>query len=213
MSHFAVLVAGENPEFELAPFHEFECTGDDNEFVQELDRTEEFRIEYEHATTTRYKAPDGTMHRQVPVKSVQSFAEWVQDYHGQKITTAPIIETEHKYGFTLVNSENEVLRVVDRTNPNYKWDWWTVGGRYTGLLLLKDGRRVDTARKSEIDCNDETFSVFAFVYNREWHERGKMGWFASVSDEKDSTEWNQIVRGFIKSLPDNELLTVVDCHI
>ena len=34
MSHYSVLVIGENVEEQLAPFHEFECTGDDNEYVQ-----------------------------------------------------------------------------------------------------------------------------------------------------------------------------------
>lgn len=42
MSHFAVLVVGE-VEHNLAPFHEFECTGTDNEFVQDVDQTEEAR--------------------------------------------------------------------------------------------------------------------------------------------------------------------------
>ena len=23
------------------------------------------------------------------------------------------------------------------TNPNSKWDWWTIGGRWSGLLMLK----------------------------------------------------------------------------
>jgi hypothetical protein len=43
MSHFVVLVIGEDPTAQLAPFHEFECTGQDDQFVQTLDRTEEVR--------------------------------------------------------------------------------------------------------------------------------------------------------------------------
>ena len=41
MSHFVVMVIGEDPEAELAPFHEFECTGLDDQYVQDVDITEE----------------------------------------------------------------------------------------------------------------------------------------------------------------------------
>ena len=35
MSHFTVLVIGENIDQQLAPFHEFECTGTNDEFVKD----------------------------------------------------------------------------------------------------------------------------------------------------------------------------------
>lgn len=35
MSHFTVLVIGPNYEEQLAPYHEFECTGCDDEYVQD----------------------------------------------------------------------------------------------------------------------------------------------------------------------------------
>lgn len=46
MSHFSVLVVGDNVEVQLAPYHEFECTGRDDQYVQEIDETEEARAEY-----------------------------------------------------------------------------------------------------------------------------------------------------------------------
>ena len=36
MSHFAVLVIGPDPERQLAPYHEFECTGMDDEYVDNV---------------------------------------------------------------------------------------------------------------------------------------------------------------------------------
>src|SRR3546814_8966760 len=41
MSHFGVLVIGGNVEQQLAPYHEFECTGLNDQFVQDIDVTEE----------------------------------------------------------------------------------------------------------------------------------------------------------------------------
>src|SRR6478736_5292678 len=55
MSHFSVLVIGPDYEKQLAPYHEFECTGVDDEFVKEVDDTEQQREEFLSQKTTRYK--------------------------------------------------------------------------------------------------------------------------------------------------------------
>jgi len=60
MSHFTVLVIGDDPERQLAPFHEFECTGTDDQYVQDIDITKEARKKYEEATEVQLVAPDGT---------------------------------------------------------------------------------------------------------------------------------------------------------
>ena len=36
-------------------------------------------------------------------------------------------------------------------NPASKWDWWTIGGRWSGLLKMKDGTTADSARIADID--------------------------------------------------------------
>jgi len=51
MSHFTVVVVGDDYEEQLAPYHEFECTGRDDEYVIDVDRTEETRREYEEQTS------------------------------------------------------------------------------------------------------------------------------------------------------------------
>ena len=38
-------------------------------------------------------------------------------------------------------------------NPNSKWDWWQVGGRWSGSIKTKDGRKVDSCRLKEIDLS------------------------------------------------------------
>lgn len=62
MSHFAVLVVGNDYEKALAPFHEFECTNRDDEYVQEIDITQELLDEYEKQTIDRLKDMDGNLH-------------------------------------------------------------------------------------------------------------------------------------------------------
>jgi hypothetical protein len=40
-----------------------------------------------------------------------------------------------------------------------------------------------------------------------------MGWFACVSDEKDEAVWHREFSDLFDGLPDNTLITIVDCHI
>lgn len=66
MSHMAVLVNTQTldeSELErvLQPYHEFECTGIEDEFVQTIDETDVRRAEYLKNTTRVYRFPDGTV--------------------------------------------------------------------------------------------------------------------------------------------------------
>ncbi|NTF17986.1 hypothetical protein G6L37_06185 [Agrobacterium rubi] len=40
----------------------------------------------------------------------------------------------HKYGWVSVDDDGKIVNVTKRTNPNGKWDYWTLGGRYAGRL-------------------------------------------------------------------------------
>lgn len=191
MSHFSVLVVGGDVDAQLAPYHEFECTGMDNEYVQEIDRTEEARQIYAEDRTQAARDPQGELHAffdehgewvpglsksvgdgpldagrrtyfvpegweqvEVPTAQVQSFARFAQSYYG--VTPVKrVLEIDrakaHKYGYVLLTDGGEVLKLVRRTNPNRKWDWYEVGGRWSNFLLTKDGARCDTARKGDVD--------------------------------------------------------------
>jgi hypothetical protein len=274
MSHFTVAVitpsrpSDEDLAAVMQPFHEFECTGTDDQYVQNVDITEDARAEYAADTTRRYRDPAGTLHDpyedrfyrdplptenpgfgtggngkiawtskdwgdgrgyrpkvhfvpdgwddiRVPTPEVQTFAEWLEGYYGLK----PVLPGGHeKHGFVEVSPEGEVLRAIKRTNPNAKWDWWQVGGRWDGLLALRDGVFASQACIADIDPTrrgfdaNEPLRTFAVLHNGQWFARGEMGWFAAVSDAKPDDQWNE---EFAKLLADNPdaWLTVVDCHI
>jgi hypothetical protein len=407
MSHFSVLVVGNDVEGQLAPYHEFECTGVDDQYVQDIDRTEEARAEYEKDTATRYRDPEGVLHDpftpegnwdnrfwreltkdetaqygrtceremedgtrlettdwhdgkgyrtkafafpsegwaevEVPCTQVETFAEWTEGYYGTKVVpfgqqpnlVANDDDSNHKYGYILLNEDGSVAKIIDRTNPNRHWDWWKLGGRWHGYFKLKEKALgaaaaalgepglqrmdpdyeppeegwVDQCLKGDIDieamrdyeggkaaerfdifaeatagcpahlpwpeiqkrnlrpgtdedgepnidyeaarneygaqpavralrssgnedarwfepdeflCGREEYiararrsaiSTFAVVKDGQWYEKGRMGWWAMVSDEKDQDVWNEQFAGLIDGLPDDTLLSVVDCHI
>ena len=305
MSHFGVLVIGENVDDQLAPFHEFECTGVDDEHVVDVDETAEVLQEY----AERDKS-DG-----------KGLLEWACDWHGMKATTAANLdlEGEHKYGYILLDDAGEPVKFVRRTNPNKKWNWYQVGGRWTGFFKVKEGAEadvgtpglmtpraeaghgdsllkrdvdmegmradavaralamfdhfepafrghpipvfaefrarfpdsIDAAREayhadpvsvalkaledkehrlpfmttpSELFCGGDRDAVIrkaraeallthAILKDGQWVERGEMGWFACVHDEKDLAAWEQEFSAMLDALPDDARLTIVDCHI
>lgn len=177
MSHFTVLVIGPDHEAALAPFHEFECTGKDDKYVIDIDKTEEARKEFEKDTDRMLKGPDGELvcaydnrfyrdptpeesakaapwdkNRQVkevpngweeltiPSSEHKTFAEWCDDYHGwSSVKHGEKPGEEHKHGYVQLDEKGEVAKCIDHTNPNSRWDWYQVGGRWTGYFPLKDG--------------------------------------------------------------------------
>ena len=197
MSHFVVLVIGAEVEKQLAPYHEFECTGRADEFVVDVDITAEARETFAKSTKRRLRDPDGKLHEpcddrfyrdptpeenekagpmlgtgcgggvlfhskdwgdgrgyrakvrfvpdgwtevDAPACDVESFAEWVDGHYGAHPVPhgeEPDKTGPHKYGYALLDAAGGVVKVVDRTNPNARWDWFVVGGRWTGFFKMK----------------------------------------------------------------------------
>ena len=68
------------------------------------------------------EVPTNLEKRMVPFKeSYVTFEEFVKDWHGKEKRD----ETYNRYGYW--------------ENPNAKWDWWEVGGRWAGFFKLKPG--------------------------------------------------------------------------
>lgn len=381
MSHFTVLVIGENPEKQLAPYHEFECTGENDEYVLDIDVTEETKEEYLEQEETRivdengthydtlhskfhrepteeekkiigdvtesggvegiiyryddwndgegkrikvYELPEGYKEVEMEVSEFMSFRDYLSEYEGREdfvpFGSSPDYEKAHKFGYVLLGKNGEVEKVIRRTNPNNKWDWYLLGGRWTGYFKLKEGATgvvgkpgimtalpaencVDQAYKRDIDfesmyqqaekdagirydmiaalfpdnkipklekswkeilempgegrdnrklyhsqesvkawnaalskknlspfsydidkyqyTRDEyiararryAVATFAVIKDGIWYEKGEMGWWGCVSDEKDPEKWCEEFEKLLASVSDDTLLSVYDCHI
>jgi hypothetical protein len=151
------MVVGDNVEEQLRPFHEFECTGVDDEYVQDIDVTEEILKYIEEA-----KAEGNPCDPQT-----------VFEYHYGE---------NSKYSYIEFNDSAVGFRAIRRTNPNAQWDWYQIGGRWSGFFRLKEdskscvmgkdslvypsekgqGLRADSALKGDIDFD---------AMRKEAHER------------------------------------------
>ena len=63
------------------------------------------------------------------------------------------------------------------------------------------------------EYRDSAIATFAVLKDGVWYERGEMGWWGCVSDEKEKDAWNAEVSKLIDSVSDDTRITVVDCHI
>jgi len=141
-------------------------------------------------------------------------------------------------------------------NENSKWDWWVIGGRWTGyydgykpeedpqnletcLFCGGTGKRIEMGMERCNGCDgkgkrvksmlerhygdifpvetllagwEENKAPFAIVTRDGWFEKGKMGWWAIVSDEKDKDMWRDEARGVLEKYRDHTAV-VVDVHI
>lgn len=311
MSHFTVLVIGENVEAQLQPYHEYECTGIKDQYVLDVDKTDEVSEWLQRKIYYGPKKDGGQLdcqyHQDRADELLSSYEEITRSEMFAKEGRDEHEEIIDWHGYEL--KEGKWIRF---TNPNAKWDWWVVGGRWTGFFTLKQGTTgevgkpglmtpiakpgyCDSTLKRNIDfdsmkmtqqlkaaeewhaVNDvikksdsfrtwdeitekknygdkqralynsqpeviafnkinswfrskvedylipkeeyvqkevDTVAVtFAVVKDGVWYERGKMGWWACVSDEKEQDDWNKEFWALIDGLPDDTLLTVVDCHI
>lgn len=235
MSHFSVLVIGGNPEEQLAPYQENNMGDCPEQYLEFFDVTDEYLKEYQENPEHQKEYPnfEAFMH---------SYSRYEKNDDG-------------RYGY--------------RENPNKKWDWYQLGGRFGNSLILKDGRFANQAKAKDIswqmmeerrrieaerdwqaftiwlnsenrgNCHthfkwgvqsdkekkDEyeskesfmerrrSFTTFAVVKDKQWAEKGSMGWWACVSNEKPPTEWQAQFRAIIESLNEDELVSVYDCHI
>lgn len=148
MSHFSVLVVTDGTSIEdleaaLLPYHEYESTGF-KQFVIDVDMTDECRNDY--------AAWSG---------DPMTFAEFATQ-EGYELHTTPPRNLPNMYGF--VNEKGEVVKLTRRTNPNSKWDWWKIGGRYSNVLITYHGSPRDCAPWSTVDV---TATNAARLANRE----------------------------------------------
>lgn len=58
------------------------------------------------------------------------------------------------------------------------------------------------------------FSVFSIITSDgHWQEKGNMGWFGMVSDEKEPTEWSDIIKNILSECRPTDRLSIYDLHI
>lgn len=123
-------------------------------------------------------------------------------------------EDFYQYAIRYVDKDNILPdgSVKENYNPHAKWDWWEIGGRWSGMINGDDSARVGDV----IDILPDDFVTYAAVTpDGVWHAPGDMGWFGCSTDTE--SEWDEWQRTYKKRYLDtadpNWHIFIVDCHI
>ena len=158
MSHFAVIVVGENVEKQLEPYAEQDMKEEYRKFEDIEDSSleeyknkevdivvfsdgslhhkyeEQFRYNPPGVFSTEWKYPeDSTIRKGNFNELYKTFEEYMEKWHG----TRQRDEETGRYGFWY--------------NPNAKWDWYSVGGRWTGYFKAKENSVGELGRPGVFD--------------------------------------------------------------
>ena len=147
------------------------------------------------------------------------------------------------YPFKAGKNLDEDGNEISTYNPDSKWDWYQVGGRWAGGIKLKDtvdyskyelpnfswgwsednkAKRivsggVDSAMIKDI-ADLENLTTYSYLDKNGWEDKDD---FISIDYKNDTDEeinakyekWNQHVLERLKNLSPETWITVVDCHI
>lgn len=116
-------------------------------------------------------------------------------------------------------------------NPDSKWDWYRIGGRFDGLVtdnpqesdngfnfhpkhqtLVNNSVPVEYILAQHAE-GEELFSAYALVTpDGKWIERGQMGWFGMSSGDKPENVWEAERLNIYRKFRSYDLV-ILDCHI
>jgi len=222
MSHFSVLVIGKNIKKQLEPFYE-SSWGDAEkkwDWYQIGGRWKNF-----------FKLKNGEFANSAALKDIdfdgmrdKAGSEAKEEYERVEklLGSIPKIEfswkeiTKEDGNFTHLSVEEKrkfyreqtAKKIVDDVykslNENDENKYFLAFLDIEDYQMSKE-KYIETARNNAI-C------TFAVLKNGVWHEKGKMGWWAFVSDEKEKSTWTKEFDELLKNLPEDTFLTIVDCH-
>jgi hypothetical protein len=226
MSHFSTLVIIERGfswdpaeipnelDRRMAPFMENCCAEPDKMYMKFFDEEDDYKKEYEEEGREMVVMPDGRLllpwseefrpkqkegeggitfmlgqptpppeleKRMVPFKETYStFEEFVKEWHGRKERD----ETYNRYGYW--------------QNPNAKWDWFEIGGRWAGFFKLKPGHTGGLGKQYNYGSIKESKDWADIVF-----KKGVDFEFMRNEREKSAAERYDLVQEAVKGTPES----------
>ncbi|PPL04918.1 hypothetical protein [Parapedobacter indicus] len=147
MSHFTVMVIGNDPEKQLAPYQENNMGDCPKEYLKFNDIEAEHRETYSTDETTVFVSPEGETLSKYQDRfrvsdGLLNGSNYVcpEGWTEKEILVSELYPTFEQYMSEYCGyAPSEDGRFGYWENPNAKWDWYQLGGRWTGHLKLKQG--------------------------------------------------------------------------
>lgn len=240
--HYSLLVVGDNIEERLEPFDEnLDVERHVMYTKEELIKQRKDRLEWQRreGPYSQYlKDPQAYISK--PGLS-QEHIRAMQNMHLEYLKTDEELYQDAISDEDAENIDPVTGGILTTCNENAKWDWYEIGGRWAGLIVLKDDRtpeslphfswgwndedkeeilaqgRVDRAMIKDIANLDELPGlVYSFLdENDNWTEtHDDYDFYTDDKDKKEESEntFKENVLKHLKSLDPDTYLTIIDYH-
>ena len=213
MSHFIGLCFGDNWENDLDQYYEgLEV----DEYIAHT-KSEAIEIARKSKQTMFEIATKKIQEDSLPKEDYEYYNKLV--YEGCSLSEKAAWEEVQKWGYKMDEHGN----LLSTYNPCSKWDWYSIGGRWSGFLPLKErdseGNPLKTneAYFHEVDWEyllTHQCTPFCFVTeDGEWFDKGEMGWWGIAHNEKPEDDWDKQFKDYLNNVDSDCLVTVIDFHI
>lgn len=177
MSHFCMWAVTKTDNEEalekvMQPYHEYECTGIEDEYVVQVDRTEDAIECYERLKDEYANA-----------------REFLEEWYGVEYIDHESEQAYKSSQYAIISDdETKIIKYYEYTNPNAKWDWWVIGGRWSS-------NNQDMIKKSDFDY-DAWFEKEKKYYTDLWNLYHPL-----FEKHKDTlVEWDSNAENHVKML-------------
>jgi hypothetical protein len=166
MSHFVVVVAGNDVKSILAPY-------DENLEVDWHIGTPAYRVmkalrdQWVCCYRRQFKGETLDAYEELTLSLDKPTKEWWKQYAGERLD-------DDGNGLT-------------RSNPNAKWDWYSIGGRWLGELILKKGKKGKIGEPGVFGNKPKADADVARICDIDWKAMSKK----SKSDK--AAQWDDII--------------------
>lgn len=208
MTHFVTLVVvdGATHSEDLEPAVAKLLEPFDEELVVEqyVAKTRQELIAEARQLITSFSAEEGT--RKHLAATSKEFAEALDNLDDD--------DAMHAYALREWDADDidESGALLSTRNPQAKWDWWVIGGRWNNFLKnSKDDRGANSVRREDLA---ETPSAFAcLTKDGQWHEQAQAGWWGITSaNEMTEAEWKIKLAELIAQTRPMDWIVAVDLH-
>lgn len=155
--------------------------------------------------------------RRDPAYDLQRCSELLKEL---RVTTP---EEKHREYLRFHGSFDDQGQPISTYNPDSKWDWYRIGGRWDGWVTGNEqtsdnGFNFDASHESVANNIATTKQALkrdiiphAIVTpDGQWHERGQMGFWAVLITENEA--WDSEAKRILARYPGHQLV-IVDAHI
>lgn len=255
MSHFTVLVIGENQEQQLAPFQENNMGDCPKEFM-EFQEDEDYDLDPIMNKKGRWHNPNskwdwytlggrwtgffkvkegvaeavvgspGLMTAPAAVGYADMLVKGDIDFEGMRndaadeaakeydlamkvIAGTPIHEPWSKIGPEM-NYSNEARQ---KYHAQPRVIAWEKADRNVFGFLSSPDKFLVTREEFIQNAKNSVGVTHAIIKDGKWYERGEMGWWGFVGNEKPTDDWNAEFSKLIDGLSEDTVLSVFDCHV